>query len=90
MPFSPKPPRIYSSASSQQYAVVAAMASSSYFDEEEPSEPFHCTICMTELPRWPADACTLQPCGHHFHLECATRWMDRELPELQSWRDDDC
>ena len=54
------------------------MASSSYFDEEEPSEPFHCTICMTELPRWPADACTLQPCGHHFHLECATRWMDRE------------
>ena len=54
------------------------MASSSYFDEQEPSEPFHCTICMTELPHWPADACTLQPCGHHFHLECATRWMDRE------------
>ena len=63
-------------------AVTAAlrqrMASSSYFDEEEPSEPFHCTICMTELPRWPADACVLKPCGHHFHLECATRWMDRE------------
>jgi len=54
------------------------MASSSYFTEEEPAEPFHCTICMTELPRWPADACTLQPCGHHFHLECATQWMDRE------------
>ena len=54
------------------------MASSSYFDEQEPSEPFHCTICMTELPRWPSDACILQPCGHHFHLECATRWMDRE------------
>ena len=54
------------------------MASSSYFDEQEPSEPFHCTICMTELPRWPSDACILQPCGHHFHLECATRWMARE------------
>ena len=61
----------------QKYA-IEAMASSSYFDEQEPSEPFHCTICMTELPRWPADACILQPCGHHFHLECATRWMDRE------------
>ena len=61
------------------------MASSSYFDEQEPNEPFHCTICMTELPRWPADACTLQPCGHHFHLESAAVDGPRSSAELQSW-----
>ena len=75
MPFSRQP---RASTAVRRRHDVAAMASSSYFDEQEPSEPFHCTICMTELARWPSDACILQPCGHHFHLECATRWMDRE------------
>ena len=63
------------------------MASSSYFDEQEPSEPFHCTICMTELPRWPADACILQPCGHHFHLESARRggWTGSRRARTANW-----
>ena len=41
-------------------------------------DPFTCTICLFESDCWPRDACTLRPCGHHFHLGCVSTWCDRE------------